>query len=390
MLAEAKAVSKLAASGWKPKRTMIYCAWDGEEPGLLGSTEWVETHADELLKHGAVYINTDGNGRGFLGMSGSHTLEQFVNTVSQDVTDPETHVSVAKRARAQRVVNSSGDAKKEALDRPDMRIGALGSGSDYTPFLQHLGIAALSVGYGGEDGGGSYHSIYDSYTHYTRFGDPGFQYGVALAQTAGRMTLRLANADVLPFEFSDFTETVGKYVKEVVKLADDMRESTEDQNRMIRDNAFTLAADPTQTYVVPRPKDPVPFLNFSSLQNALSTLQDRTKEYQQAARGVDYKNFSRAEQQELDNSYMHVEQLLTEKDGLPRRPWFVHQIYAPGAYTGYGVKTLPAVREAIELRNWKEADEQIVTVSKVLLRYADGIGKITNLLKKQTKADAGQ
>ena len=159
LLAEAKAVGKLAGNGWKPKRTMIYAAWDGEEPGLLGSTEWAETHADELRDHAAVYINTDGNGRGFLGMSGSHTLEQFINSVARDVPDPQTHVSVFERAKAQRIVNASGEEKKETRDRANLRIGALGSGSDYTPFLQHLGIAALSLGYGGEDGGGSFNSI---------------------------------------------------------------------------------------------------------------------------------------------------------------------------------------------------------------------------------------
>src|SRR5207237_6232795 len=161
-MAEARGLGELAKTGWKPKRTIVYCAWDGEEPGLLGSTEWVETHADMLKDKAAVYINTDSNGRGFLGIGGSHTLEKFINEVGRDIPDPQTTMSVWERARAQQIVGGPANARKEALERPDLRIYALGSGSDYTPFLQHLGIASMNIGFGGEDGGGSYHSIYDS------------------------------------------------------------------------------------------------------------------------------------------------------------------------------------------------------------------------------------
>ncbi len=182
MLEEARNIGELAKTGWKPKRTIVYCSWDGEEEGLLGSTEWVETHADELSRKAAVYINTDSNGRGFLGIGGSHTLEKFINEVSRAIPDPETNMSVWQRSRAQQAVNGSADERKELAERQDLRIDALGSGSDFTPFLQHLGIASMNIGFGGEDGGGSYHSIYDSFEHYTRFGDPNFQYGVTLWQ----------------------------------------------------------------------------------------------------------------------------------------------------------------------------------------------------------------
>ena len=186
MLAEARAVGTLAQAGWRPRRTIVYAAWDGEEPGLLGSTEWVETHADELRKKAVAYINSDGNGRGFLGMGGSHSLETFINEVARDATDPQTNVSVRERARALAIVRAaSDDDRREARDRGNLRIAALGSGSDYTPFLQHLGVASLSIGFGGEDSGGSYHSIYDSFAHYERFGDPGFAYGEALAKVGG-------------------------------------------------------------------------------------------------------------------------------------------------------------------------------------------------------------
>ncbi|MDQ3748594.1 MAG: M28 family peptidase, partial [Acidobacteriota bacterium] len=273
LMEEARAVGELVKTGWKPKRTIVYAAWDAEEPGLLGSTEWAEHHAQELKNKTAVYINSDSNGRGFLGVGGSHTLEKFVNEVSRDVIDPQTRISVGERWRAAQLVNGSPNSKKEARERTDLRISALGSGSDYTPFLQHLGIASLNLGYGGEDGGGSYHSVYDSFDHYTRFGDPNFDYGIALAQTAGRMTLRLANADVLPFEFTNFADTVGVYVKEIMTLADTMREETKQMNQMISDGTLKAAQDPKEIFVMPKPKADVPFLNFAPLQNALAKLQ---------------------------------------------------------------------------------------------------------------------
>ncbi|MFB3131779.1 MAG: M28 family peptidase, partial [Rhodothermales bacterium] len=265
LLEEARAVGELAKTGWRPKRTIVYAGWDAEEPGLLGSTEWAEQHADELREKAAIYINSDSNGRGFLSVGGSHTLEKFVNEVAREVNDPQTGVTVAERARARRRIG--GD--KEADTRADLRIYPLGSGSDYTPFLQHLGIASLNVGFGGENSGGSYHSAFDSYDYYVRFGDPTFDYGIALAQTAGRITLRFANAEVLPFTFINFADNVGQYVDEIIKLADTMREETERHNALVAANAFVLAADPTKPYVAPEPKDPVPYLNLAPLRNAL-------------------------------------------------------------------------------------------------------------------------
>jgi N-acetylated-alpha-linked acidic dipeptidase len=385
---EARAVGKLVSEGWKPKRTMIYAAWDGEEPGLIGSTEWVETHSAELQEHVVAYVNSDVNGRGFFGASGSHTLEKFINEVSRDVIDPQTHVTVEERARAERVTSSSGEERSEARDRPDLRIAALGSGSDYTPFLQHLGIASFDLRYGGENGGGSYHSIYDSYTHYTRFKDPGFYYGIALAQTAGRTVLRLADADVLPFEFTNFSETIEKYFKEVTKLLDETRTSTEDQNRLIKERMLELAADPTETYRVPKEKDAVPYLNFSPLQNSLALLKDRANEYDRLTkrlRNEEHQSLPVAVN-DLNIVLMKTERALTRSQGLPRRPWFVHQIYAPGFYTGYGVKTLPGVREAIEQRYWKEANDQIEILAQVIDHFTSDVAKASDFLRKSVES----
>ena len=348
MMEEARAMGELVKQGWRPKRTIVYCAWDGEEPGLLGSTEWAETHAAELQKKAVVYINSDTNGRGYLGVGGSHTLEKFANSVAKDVTDPETKIPVWERWRDREIVNASATARREIENRADLRIGALGSGSDYTPFIQHLGIAAIDLGYGGEDGGGSYHSVYDSFDHYTRFGDPNFEYGIALSKTAGRMVLRMADADVLPFEFTNFADTVGNYVKEVVTLADTMRDDTAQMNKMIADGSLKAAQDPTQTFIVPQPKPEVPYLNFAPLENALAKLQTSAKDYQTATKN---KTFAPAKENQINKILMNAEQSLLSEKGLPRRSWFKHQIYAPGFYTGYGVKTLPAVREAIEQRN---------------------------------------
>ena len=376
MMEEARGVAELAKTGWKPKRTIVYCAWDAEEEGLIGSTEWVETHADELRQKAAVYINTDSNGRGFLGMGGSHTLEKFINEVGKDIPDPQVKMSVWERVRAQQIVEGTPAQRQEAMTRGDLRIGALGSGSDFTPFLQHLGIASLNLGFGGEDGGGSYHSIYDSYDHFTRFVDPGFVYGVAMAKVGGHSVLRLADADTLPFEFTNFAETVGQYVGEVTRLTDSMRDETKSMNQMIANGMLKSVQDPTETFIVPIPKENVPYLDFAPLQNALAKLQESARSYQKASSG---KQLSAPMQKSLDEILLKTERVLTRTEGLPRRDWFRHQIYAPGFYTGYGVKTLPGVREAIEQRDWKEASEQIIIVSKTIENFAAEIDRASKL-----------
>ena len=194
LLEEARALTLLLKQGWKPRRTIIYCAWDGEEPMLLGSTEWAETHADELRQHAAVYINSDGNGRGFLNMGGSHSLEQFINGIARDIEDPESKMTVWQRAQLSKIAKAKSaddpnddatESRKELRERADLRIDALGSGTDYTAFLDHLGIATLDLGFGDEDEGGIYHSIYDDFYWYTHFSDTDFVYGRALAQTVG-------------------------------------------------------------------------------------------------------------------------------------------------------------------------------------------------------------
>ncbi|MBT4052406.1 MAG: M28 family peptidase, partial [Bacteroidetes Order II. Incertae sedis bacterium] len=240
MLAEAQAIGELAKAGFRPKRTIMYGSWDAEEPGLLGSTEWVEYHRDEIDQKMIAYLNTDGSGRGFLGMGGSHTMQDFINQVARDVFDPQTGVTVLERRRARDLANGSTTTPEKG----DIPINPLGSGSDYSPYLQHMGIASLNIGFGGENGGGSYHTAYDTYEHYKRFGDPDFSYGVTLAKMMGRSTLRLANAEVLPFRFETFVGHVETYVKEIEELVETTRAETLKHNRLVESGAYALAMDP--------------------------------------------------------------------------------------------------------------------------------------------------
>jgi N-acetylated-alpha-linked acidic dipeptidase len=371
LMAEARALAGLRREGFQPRRTIVYAAWDAEEPGLLGSTEWVETHAAELAEKAAVYINTDSNGRGFLSAGGSHALERLVNEAAREVEDPAKGISVVERERARLVVRGKPEERKEARERADLRLEALGSGSDYTPFLQHLGIASLNLSFGGEDGWGTYHSIYDSFDYYTRFGDPDFAYGVALARLTGRLVLRLADADVLPFEFVPLAEAVGRYVREVETLADEMRDETEEQNRRIRERTLEAVADPREPFFAAAPRPAVPFVNFAPLRNAAARLERGARSLEEARRArAAGPPLGTEAQARIDRLLLRGERLLTRREGLPRRPWYRHQVYAPGFYTGYGVKTLPGVREALEQRQWDEAAGQVEEAARALERLA--------------------
>jgi len=365
LLSEAKAMSRLANDGFGPARTVIYAAWDAEEPGLIGSTEWAEHHAAELQEHTVAYLNTDGNGRGFVNIGGSHVLERFFNEVIADIDDPQTGVSVKERRRANLSINSSNEnTRTEAKNRSDLRISPLGSGSDYTPFLQHLGIASANIGFGGESAGGSYHTMYDTYEHYSKWIDPGLVYGEVLAQVAGHATLRLANAPRLPFEFKGFTDNVSVYISEIETLADNMRTNTEETNQNITDGIYDLILDPTKSFGPPAVQTQVPFFNFAPLKNALARLESAAENYETTIAG------GIAATTEENYLLYQTERELIRQEGLNGRPWYKHHIYAPGFYTGYGVKTIPGVREAIEQRQFDEVAEQIDIAAEVLTKMA--------------------
>lgn len=371
LMEEARAVSILVKNGKKPKRTMMYCAWGAEEQGLLGSTEWVETHAKELKQKTVAYINTDGTGAGFLGAGGSHTLEKFFDQISKSVMDPQTNVTVFERRNA--VQQVSGGAPWSHYE-----LGALGSGSDYSPFFQHLGIASFNMGFGGESSGGEYHTMYDSYKHYKRFKDPNFQYGVTLAKVAGRTSLRMANADVLPFEFSHFTKIVNGYKDEVKAVADKLRKEANQHNTMIEKGMYALANNPKENMKVPDAKANVPHFNFAPLENALENLEKQSMAFSKATKS----GVSNVKNKAAVNAILKdMERALTKEHGLPKRPWYKHHIYAPGFYTGYGVKTFPGVREAIEQGEFNEVKQQINILASVINEFSSQIGQALTLMK---------
>ncbi len=351
VLETGRALGELLKKGWRPKRTIILCAWDGEEPALLGSTEWVETHADELKQKAVAYLNSDSTGKGWLGAGGSHTLEHFINEVARDVMDPKGDKSILDALKARRIEQAKTDEdKKEVRERKDVRISALGSGSDYTPFLQHLGIAALNTGFGGEGGGGVYHSVYDSFYWYTKFSDSTFEYGRALSQFNGTVIMRLADAEVLPFEFTDLSDTVKGYVEEIEKLAAKSK--------------------------------PPKSIDLAPLRSAARALDESARRYEEALGKSSEKNFEKVKQMSALNQLLYKsERQLTNDQGLPRRPWFKHQLYAPGFYTGYGVKTIPGVREALEQKNWDEAEPQMKNATAALNALAAEIDKAARMLE---------
>ena len=373
VLEEARSMAELVKQGWRPKRTIIFAAWDGEEPGLLGSTEWAETHASELSQKAVAYINSDSNGRGFLHAGGSHSLEMLVNQVARDVEDPETHMSVWKRLELNRMVEHRG-AASGAQAAGDLPISALGSGSDYTPFLQHLGIASVDLGFGGEDGGGIYHSIYDDIYWYEHFSDRDFVYGRALAQTAGTLVMRLAGASVPAFEFNAQARTFATYLDQVKTLWKTTRDQIEEKDRLIDAGAYRAAADPRKPFVAPVKEAMPPFLDFSPLENAVDHLKRAAASYERAYAA------NPSESSALAGKVYLTERMLLDTNGLPRRPWFEHMVYAPGFYTGYGVKTLPAVREAIDQKDWGEVAPQISRTAAAIEREAQLLDSMTAML----------
>lgn len=380
-LEEARALGTLYRNGWRPKRTIIYAAWDGEEPGLLGSTEWAEAHADELRAHAVAYLNSDTNGRGYLGVEGSHSLEKFINGVEMEVPDPESGLSTWKRNQLRRILNGSDSARRLARAGGDLHIGALGSGSDYSTFIDHLGIPSMNLGFGGEDDGGIYHSIYDDFYWYTHFSDSSFVYGRALAQAAGIAVLRLANADILPFAFTNQAETIGTYADEVKKLASTRASEIAERNTEIEEGVFQAVSDPRTPTLAPRRLTPPPSNpDFAPLMSAVAALKRSAARYDSAySEAVAGGGVAAAKS--VNEQLLQAERALTTPEGLPKRPWYTHLIYAPGFYTGYGVKTLPGIREAIEQGEWSSVGPEIARVSAALTREASLLDNLTNALR---------
>ncbi len=391
-LAEARAIGSLLKTGWRPRRTLVYASWDGEEPGLIGSTEWVETHAQELQNKAVLYLNSDENGRGFLGAGGSDSLQHLLNQVAAVVMDPETGVTVQARLRARTLVEAAGGttdpdaraAADAAAGSGDLPLEALGSGSDFTPFLQHLGIATLSVEYGGEaDQSGVYHSRYDTFDHFVRFGDPGFKYGVALAQTNGRLMLRVADAQLLPQQAGTVAQRIDGYVHQLHALTDTRRKHAADLASMLDAHVYELAADPQHPVLAPKAESPVPFLDLTPLDNAVTRLTASARAFDAAyAAQLGAGAALAGERARSINAVLRgLERTLTDPHGLPGRSWYTHLIYAPGMLTGYGAKTLPGVREAIEQGQWQTAEDYARRTAAALSAYSDQLDRATAMLR---------
>ncbi len=346
LLESARALAELSRQGWKPKRTILFAFWDAEEFGLIGSTEWMEKHSDELNRKLAVYINADTSGKGVLDAGGSPALEDTVREIARDVKDPVSGKSVLDTYLAK--------VAKNAPTKPaEFHLSPLGSGSDFTPFLQHLGVASLNLGFETESGGGVYHSAYDDFYWYSHFEDTDFIYGRALAQLNATILMRLADAPVLPFTFSQFATSVTTYLDEIARLG----------------NAKTGNATK---------------LNLDAVRHANTQVAQAAAELAKAyARAQGKLSTARpAQLTAINRLFIDSERDLTLDPGLPGRPWYRHRIYAPGRYTGYAVKTLPGIREALEANKQEEAAEQAKQVAQVLQTLAAHLNQAAKLLGK--------
>ena len=385
LMEEARAIGELTKTGWRPKRTLIYAGWDAEEPGLLGSTEWVEYNLNDIREKMVVYINTDGTGVGYLSMGGSHSLEKFVNEVIRDVDDPVHDVSLDKRLRSRmkvREFNSGTFGEGRESERQDLRMYAMGAGSDYTAFLHHAGVPALNMAFGGESGGGSYHSLYDTYEHYKRFSDGKFIYGTTLSKVNGRLVLRLSEADILPFRFVNMVDNIGKFIEQNKKLSEDIRKSTKSLNDLLDNNDFAISSNPKKTYLPPKRLRQVPEFDFKPIDAALARLSTSAWKYEEALLKYQKGSLSPERKSKINALLRSVDQAFINSKGLPRRDWFKNMMYAPGYYTGYGVKTLPGIREGLEERKWNEVRVYIKEVSKALDRASENINSASRILSE--------
>jgi N-acetylated-alpha-linked acidic dipeptidase len=356
LMETARGLGELLKTGWRPSRTIILALWDGEEWGLLGSTEWAEKHRAELQQKAVAYINTDGTGKGWLNAGGSHGLQQLLGEVAKDVMDPRTGKPVFEEARRRAILGLPEGERSEAENDASFRIAPLGSGSDFTPFLQHSTVSVLNVGFGGESPGGVYHSAYDTIKWYQTYSDGDYSYGRTLSQITGTLILRMSEALVLPFQFVDTADTLMRYVGELEKLAAEKKDSKVDM----------------------RP-----------VRNAVESLRSAAQAYEKAYASVPRANtqalLAKKELQQLNSLLLTSEQKLGNREGLPRRDWFKHQIYAPGFYTGYGVKTMPQIREGLEENRFTEAQGGVRTVSSAVNALAKQVSDAARILEQTVR-----
>jgi N-acetylated-alpha-linked acidic dipeptidase len=387
MLEEARAMGALHAHGWTPARTIIFCAWDGEEPGLLGSVEWVETHLDELRQHAVAYINSDMNERGFMLPGGTQDLETLISAVARGVDDPETGMSVYQRSHLYSIAHAeNAEARKAVRQRSDLEVEALGDGSDYTAFQDFAGIPTLDIEFGDEDDGTQYHSIYDDFYWYTHFGDKDFTYGRALSQTAGSAIMRVADAELIPVDYSPQADAIAKYEADLEKLLEDKQAEFTERNLELQEGVFKATRDPRRPLLPPPAEAVPPFINFSPMKNAVGLLKKSADHYSAALAAFAAKGAPMLPKSSLaliNEDLLRVSRAFLNQSGLPDRPWFKNQIYAPGAYTGYGAKPIAAVREYMDERRWRDAESQVPQVAHAIESAATAIDKAAADLQKE-------
>src|SRR5262245_8789400 len=339
MMSAARALGEMVKSGWKPRRSVLFVSWDGEEQGLLGSTEWVEDLQSELREKTAVYINRDAGAGGLnFAASAVHSLAPFVYDLARALR-PERATKTLFDAWLDRARDDPPPAGGPMLKVPP--VGALGSGSDYTAFLDHVGIASLDFALNGRGGDGTYHSTYDHPGWFKKFIDPQFTHSVLAAQVTGVAVLRLADAEVLPFDYEAYGRQVLDYVRDIERQAV---------------TASSLGAAR---------------VDFAGLKRAASAFMRAGADLRARGEALAAGTPSRAALADMNRRLMMAERDLIEPAGLPDRPWYRHVIYAPGLYTGYGVKTIPGVREAVDAGNYARAAEQAVIVIRALQRATD-------------------
>ena len=341
MMAVARTMGEMLKKGWRPRRSILFVSWDGEEQGLLGSTEFVEDLAAELKAKAAVYVNRDAGAGGLIfSGSGVHSLTPFLHELARSI-QPEGETSTLydgwlARAREQAPARDG----TPPVETPP--VGALGSGSDYTAFLDHIGVASIDMGLNGRGGDGSYHSTYDNPTWFKKYIDPHFKYSVLASQLTGVALLRLADAEILPFDYEAYGRQVLEYVNDIEEQA---TKASADGAKRIDFAGLKAAAD--------------------GFARAGAAARAQAEALLAGGAAPDATALAR-----VNRALIMAERDLIEPTGLPDRPWYRHVIYAPGLYTGYGVKTIPGVREAVDAGNYARAAEQATLARRALERAA--------------------
>lgn len=359
MLETARSLGELVKSGWKPRRTIVICEWDGEEPGLIGSTGWVEANRAELQAKAVAYINSD------VGVSGPNftagdtpSLDQVIRDATKDVRDPATGRSVYE-AWYSRMSNQRGDATARPIPMADASgvapVSRLGSGSDFSAFFDYAGIPSIDLSFAGDYG--VYHSLYDDFYWMKHFGDPTFAYHATLARVLGTLALRLDEADILPYDYPYYASEIEH------RATDRITHATSETDQDIMEPILDAAAKLTTS--------------ATNASHALAAISGTP--------------IDPAESNEINHALAAVEQGLLDPEGLAGRPWFKHTIYAPGSYTGYAAEVLPGVTEALVSGDSVTLRRESDDLAAALLRASARLDTVTRLAEAAALArDRGQ